>query len=46
MVKLQCHLDGQIYTLPFSIAQKDVLPLLGLCSCIQMGLELFNEDVH
>lgn len=46
MVKLQCHLEEQMYTLPFYIVQEDVLPLLGLHACIQMGLVSFSKDVH
>lgn len=48
MVKLQCQLEKQMYTLPFYIAQEDVLPLLGLRACIHafMGLVSFSKDVH
>lgn len=43
---MQCHLDGQPYTLPFYIVKEDVLPLLGLRACRQMGLVSFSRDVH
>lgn len=46
MVKLQCHLEGQHYTLPFYIVKEDVLPLLGLRACRQLGLISFSNDVH
>lgn len=46
MVKLQCQLEDQMYTLPFFIVQEDVLPIPGLRACIQMGLVSFSKDVH
>ena len=45
-VKLQCHLEEQPYTLSFYIVQEDVLPLLGLRACMEMGLVSFSKDVH
>lgn len=45
-VKLHSHLEVQPNTLPLYIVQENVLPLLGLFACRQMGLVSFSKDVH
>ena len=46
MVRLHCHLKGQIHTLSFYLVEEGVLPLLGLRTCRQVELVSFSKAVH
>ncbi len=46
IVRLCCHLEGEVYTLSFYIVEEHVLPLLGLRAHMQTGLVSFSEAVH
>ncbi len=46
LVTLLCCLRGQHHPFPLLVVDREVLPLLGFCACMSMGIVTVSRDVH